>query len=108
MSVKVPPRSIEKVQPSALMASALKHDQGRLDQPAMLGQRWTEHAGSPTMAETEEPADPPEPVDKEAVDPGEEAFDPSEMTAYSSADFHNVVQKHVLNVLYETMIETKL
>ena len=60
------------------------------------------------MAETEEPADPPEPVDKEAVDPGEEAFDPSEMTAYSSADFHNVVQKHVLNVLYETMIETKL
>ena len=53
------------------------------------------------MAETDEPADPPEPADEEIVDPGE-------MTPYSSADFHNVVQKHVLNALYETMVETKL
>ena len=27
---------------------------------------------------------------------------------YSSADFHNVVQKHILNAVYETLVETKL
>jgi len=27
---------------------------------------------------------------------------------FSSADFHNVVQKHILNAVYETLVETKL
>lgn len=27
---------------------------------------------------------------------------------YSSVDFHNVVQKHVLNAVYETLVESKL
>lgn len=49
------------------------------------------------MAETDEDADLPEKPEEDGPLP-----------AYSTADFHNVVQKHVLNALYETMIDTKL
>ena len=53
-----------------------------------------------------EPDDPTEPED--LADTPEAVDEEGELPAYSSADFHNVVQKHVLNALYETMIETKL
>ncbi len=58
------------------------------------------------MADTDEPTDPADPDD--LGDLPEEVEEEGELPAYNSADFHNVIQKHVLNALYETMIETKL
>lgn len=51
------------------------------------------------MEESEDSVELPEPIKDEA---------PGGPTPYSSADFHNVVQKHLLNAVYETMVEAKL
>lgn len=45
---------------------------------------------------SEEPDEPDEDVQHEATD------------GYTSSDFHNVVQKHIVNATYETLIEAKL
>lgn len=58
------------------------------------------------LPEQDEPA-PETPPD---ADPADEAapYEEPEDDGYSTAEFHNVVQKQVLNAVYETLIETKL
>jgi len=54
------------------------------------------------MAENEESDELPElvdPIDEEA---------PDDAHGFTSADFHNVVQKHILNAVYESLIDNKL
>ncbi len=52
---------------------------------------------------TNVPADPGEQAEAFADYGGEE-----EDVAYTLADFHNVVQKQIVNATYETLVETKL
>lgn len=55
-----------------------------------------------------EPPLPEEPVEREEGGEIVHVEDRGEDLAYTLADFHNVVQKQVLNATYETLIEAKL
>ena len=53
----------------------------------------------------------PEPEDSDdAPEPTEELYEgaPEDAHAFGSAEFHNVVQKNVLNAVYESLIDNKL
>ena len=65
---------------------------------------------------SDRPEDEPQQPEPRPEEPGEEGESdaladyesPGDDLAYTLADFHNVIQKQVLNATYETLIESKL
>ena len=51
------------------------------------------------MAETEDPTETPV---------GDEEKPTTDLPAFGSSDFHNVVQKHILNAVYEMLVDNKM
>jgi hypothetical protein len=52
--------------------------------------------------------EPPPQVTDESLDEEAEGAADYETDGYTTADFHNVVQKQILNATYETLVETKM
>ena len=67
----------------------------------------------PDAARHAAPDVPDDAAEQQALEDGEEEDfsgddDAYESEGYTTSDFHNVVQKHVISATYETLIETKL
>jgi len=51
---------------------------------------------------------PPPQLPDESSEQADQGFADYETDGYTTSDFHNVVQKHIVNATYETLVEAKL